>query len=260
MSASPSYACAADYVPVAEYSFDEGTGETVEDLTGDRHTATIHGAEWTTHGRYGDAMEFDASAHDYLSIPADPGLDGDEELTVEAWVRPTATPYYGEIVMKERKGAGPAYSWTLDQHEMEAGGYFMQTEEGMVAGGQRSLPNDTWTHVAMTDDGARNRLYANGRLVDTEPAIPFDGHGDIRIGDDGIWEQWFDGRYFTEIRQQPHSTAASCGITDPRSGRSAGVGPQVWATDGIVTVRPRFMWGHRCIAGAGVESQAVSRT
>ncbi len=144
-------------------------------------------------------MEFDAEGHDYLSIPASEALDNDEELTVEAWVRPTAVPYYGEIVMKEREGAGPAYSWTLDQHETEANGFFMQTEEGMVAGGQQSTRLDTWTHVAMTDDGAHNRLYVNGQLVDTEPAIAFDGHGPIRIGGDGIWEQWFDGR-IDEVR------------------------------------------------------------
>lgn len=33
--------------PVAAYSFDEGEGTTVEDVTGDGHTAMIEGAEWT---------------------------------------------------------------------------------------------------------------------------------------------------------------------------------------------------------------------
>jgi Concanavalin A-like lectin/glucanases superfamily len=195
VSALPAAAAANAYAPVATYSFDEGSGETVEDVTGDGHTATIHGAKWTTHGRYGGAMEFDAAEHDYLSIPASEELDNGEELTVEAWVRPTENPaYYASIAMKEREGPGPGYSWTLDQHETEANGFFMQTEEGMVAGGPYSLPLDTWTHVALTDDGAHNRLYVDGQLVDTEPAIPFDGHGPIKIGGNALFGQWFDGR------------------------------------------------------------------
>jgi hypothetical protein len=191
---SPQIAAASGSGPVAAYSFDEGEGETVEDLTGNGHTGTIHGAKWTTRGRYGDALEYYAPEEDYVSIPASEDLDGSEELTVEAWVRPTITdPYYGEIVMKEREGS-PAYSWTLDRHETEAAGFFMRTEEGMVAGGEGSLPLHTWTHVAMTNDGAHNRLYVNGELVDTEPAIPFDGHGEIRIGGNSIFGQYFYGR------------------------------------------------------------------
>jgi Concanavalin A-like lectin/glucanases superfamily len=184
--------------PVADYSFDEvnteGETETVEDLSGDDHTATLHGATFTEHGRYGGALEFDAAKEAYVSIPADPGLDGSEELTVEAWVRPSDTPFFGGIAMKEREGSGAGYSWTLDQHSSEPVGYFMQTEEGMVAGGEHSLPLHTWTHVAMTDDGAHDRLYVGGQLVDTAPAIPFDGHGPIKIGGNQLFGQWFDGR------------------------------------------------------------------
>src|SRR5262249_40056824 len=69
MPALPVHASAATYAPVASYSFDQdpGEGTTIEDASGDGHTATIHGASWTEHGRYGGAMEFDAEAHDYLS-------------------------------------------------------------------------------------------------------------------------------------------------------------------------------------------------
>ncbi len=76
--------------PVASYSFDEGEGEAVEDLTGDGHTAAIHGATWTSRGKYGGAMEFDAEEEDYLSVPDSPELDFTEEFTLEAWVRPTS--------------------------------------------------------------------------------------------------------------------------------------------------------------------------
>jgi hypothetical protein len=100
--------------------------------------------------------------------------------------------------MKEREG-NPAYTWTLDLHETEPNGFFMRTEEGMVAGGAGTMPLHTWTHVAMTDDGAHNRLYVNGQLVDTEPAIPFDGHGEIRVGGNSIFGQYFDGR-IDEVR------------------------------------------------------------
>ncbi len=185
--------------PIAAYSFDEGEGETVEDLTGDEHDSTIHGATWTDRGRYGGALAFDAEKENYVSIPANSELDGSEEMTVEAWVRSSEARYLGEIAMKEREGSGAGYSWTLDQHLTEPAGYFMQTEEGMVAGGEGSAPLNTWTHVAMTDDGAHNRLYVNGQLVDTAPAIPFDGHGKIQIGGNELFGQWFDGR-IDEVR------------------------------------------------------------
>ena len=64
--------------PVAAYRFDEGEGTTVEDLTGDGHTATIEGAEWTTNGKYGGALEFDGTKS-CVSIPDDERPAGEQE-------------------------------------------------------------------------------------------------------------------------------------------------------------------------------------
>lgn len=199
MTLDPVRASAASYDPVAAYSFDEGSGETAEDVTGDGHTATIHGAEWTTHGRYGGALEFDGGEGNYVSIPANAALDGTEEFTVEAWVRPTDTPDWGTVLVKEREGTGAQYSYALYQRHERAAGYLMVDEERSADAAEGSVPVEKWTHLALTDDGAHTRLYVDGQLVDTEAAIPYDGTGQIRIGGNGIFGEYFTGR-IDEVR------------------------------------------------------------
>ena len=41
---------------VAAYGFEEGTGNTVADLSGNGNVGTINGAAWTTSGKYGKAL------------------------------------------------------------------------------------------------------------------------------------------------------------------------------------------------------------
>ena len=47
---------------VAAYSFNEGSGSTVTDLSGNNLTGTIVGATWTTQGKYGNALSFNGSS------------------------------------------------------------------------------------------------------------------------------------------------------------------------------------------------------
>ncbi|MGH9891116.1 MAG: PQQ-dependent sugar dehydrogenase, partial [bacterium] len=44
---------------VAAYGFNEGTGTTAGDASGNGHTGTVSGATWDTAGRYGGALAFD---------------------------------------------------------------------------------------------------------------------------------------------------------------------------------------------------------
>jgi hypothetical protein len=185
--------------PVAEYSFDEGEGETVEDLTGDGHTATIEGATWTEHGRYGGAMEFDGE-EDCLAVAPASDLQLTEEFTLEAWIRPTAKVEWGALLVKENSGS-PRYGYFLEDELEHLSGYFDDSAStGHLASAEGTVPLHTWSHVVMTDDGGHARIYVDGELVATTAVVPIaKTDGDLRIGCDKIWNEYFTGR-IDEVR------------------------------------------------------------
>ncbi len=75
------------YALVAAYSFDEGTGTTVGDSSGNGNTGTIVNATWTTAGAYGDALQFNGT-NSWVIINDAASLDLTTGMTLEAWVNP----------------------------------------------------------------------------------------------------------------------------------------------------------------------------
>ena len=72
---------------VAHYSFDEGTGSVLRDVSGNGNDGSIHGARYVRRGR-GYCLEFDGVG-EFVDCGDRPALDLREALTIEAWVRPT---------------------------------------------------------------------------------------------------------------------------------------------------------------------------
>jgi hypothetical protein len=70
----------ANQVPVAAYSFDEGSGTIVKDSAGN-HDGTINGATWVTAGKYGSALDFDG-VNDLVSIANAADLDFTSSFTL----------------------------------------------------------------------------------------------------------------------------------------------------------------------------------
>ena len=86
---------------VAAYTFDEGAGTSVADGSGNGNVGTVTGASWTR-GRYGHALNFDG-ADDTVRVPPSTSLDLGSELTLSAWIRPTASQDgWRTIVYRER--------------------------------------------------------------------------------------------------------------------------------------------------------------
>ncbi len=185
--------------PVAAYSFDENKGSTVEDLTGDGHTATIHGAEWTTRGKYGGAMEFFSSKESYLSIPDSPSLDLNEQFTLEAEVRPTTEAGEFEPLVTRQATGSSVQPWFLyassDEAGVPYGGTQASAEEKGSVRGEAPLPAGVWSYLALTYDGAHIRIYVDGELVDEclSPS-PISAAGDLELGGATEVARFFSGR------------------------------------------------------------------
>ena len=148
---------------VAAYNFDEGSGSVLTDLSGRGNAGQIHGARWTTEGRFGGALVFDGVGN-VVVVPHSPALDLTEAMTLEAWIYPTAAQSgWRAVVQKEfdtyfllaGSRAGPL--------RPGGGGTFGASTE--VVTNRVVVPTHRWTHVALTYDGAVLQLYIDGRPV-----------------------------------------------------------------------------------------------
>ena len=195
---------------VAAYTFEEGSGTTVTDVSGMGNHGTISGATWTTSGRYGKALSFDG-VNDWVTIPAAASLNLTTGMTLEAWVRPGATlTNWRAVMVKEGSGYALYYLYASSSYaNRPAGG-------GFIGGGYRELSGGTtlvartWTHLAMTYDGTTQRLYVNGVQVASRPqsGATAVSPGPLRMGGDSLWGDYFQGR-LDEVRIYNRALTAS---------------------------------------------------
>ena len=156
-------AAAAASGPVAAYSFDEGAGTTLHDLSGHGNTGTISGPAWTD-GRTGNALELDG-VDDSVTVPDSASLDLLAGMTVEAWVRPRTAGAWRAVAAKDA-----AYAlYAADGGGTPSGHVTTLGELGV--GAPSPLPLLTWTHLAVTWDATTLSLYVNGSRVASRLAL-----------------------------------------------------------------------------------------
>ena len=72
---------------VAAYGFNEATGTTVTDASGNGNVGTLANTVWTAAGKYGGALSFNGT-NARVDIPNSASLQLSSGMTLEAWVKP----------------------------------------------------------------------------------------------------------------------------------------------------------------------------
>ncbi|MBE2286008.1 MAG: putative Ig domain-containing protein, partial [Prosthecobacter sp.] len=141
-----------------------GEGGAAEVLNGNTG-ALLNGTAFTT-GLVGRAFSFDGT-NDYMQV-ADQSVLRPTQITLEAWVRPSASAPSGDriIIAKTDNPASPTNGYGLLQRSGGTTVRFWINRTSTVASTSdvvdAALTVNAWNHVVATYDGTTLRLYVNG--------------------------------------------------------------------------------------------------
>lgn len=170
----------------AYYPFDEGTGTTTADASGNGRDGTSEaGVTWVTPGLMGDsAIHMDGTAGSRVSIGDwDPASAG--RLTVSIWVRWSGLRHgYSQGLISKRDGWSVGemrFMFEIDTPGNNSGLAFRQHSSGQTdvlsEAGVMTPFIGRWVHTAATFDGATARLYLNGEEIASGPFTLANGTG-----------------------------------------------------------------------------------
>lgn len=179
--------------PVAAYGFNENSGVTVSDASGNGNIGNIGTASWVTTGKFGGALKFNGT-NSKVVIGNTTSLQLTSKVTLEVWVNPSViTGAYRDLVVK---GYENYYiSATFQSNSFPGAGSHMADGQWIDCVGTSKLAVNTWTHLAMTYDGSAFRLYVNAVLKTTrsKTGTLSSSTSPLEIGGDGKYGQYFTG-------------------------------------------------------------------
>ncbi len=197
---------------VGAWSFDEGSGSSVGDASGQGNVGSVSGATWTTSGKFGGALVFNGSSA-RVNVPNSASLQLVSGMTLEAWVYPASVSSGWRDVVYKGDDNYYLEGTSLTGGRPAGGGTFGGSNANAYGSG--ALPGDTWSHLALTYDGATLRLYVNGAQVGSQASTGAiaTSTNQLQIGGDSIWGQYFSGR-IDEVRVYNTALSAAAIQTD----------------------------------------------
>lgn len=204
----------------------EAGGTIAHDSSGQNHHGTLRGTPtWTENGKWGSCLQFSGADNEYIDLGSlvDWNLN---TYTIEAWVYPEAPD--GRVFSRWKQSTSDPILFMLGLEDWKP--FYWSEDGGGHVWSPRTIPANTWTHLAAVRDGSRSRLYINGVEVASTPHGSWDDSANGPLVLAGRLQGCFQGfRFsnialssfpygqFAQITNEP-SLAAGSAISKPEDG------------------------------------------
>jgi len=180
---------------VGLWPFDEGTGSTAYDSSGNGNTGTlVNGPLWMA-GKFGNALSFDG-LDDYVDCGTNVVIT--TAITIEAWIKPDTFGDYEAIIANFKWPTNPeGYSFRVMANGKLVWRAVLSGNNAYSITSNSTMSAGNWYHVVLTHNGSYTRLYINGSLdkVGTPGGTIVNLGKALKIG----WDDYAAGRKFNGI-------------------------------------------------------------
>jgi len=154
---------------VGYWKFDEGTGTTAADSSGNGNDGIINGGAVWVRGKFGNALKFDGSTN-YVNCSRTSNLDLTDAVTIEAWIQNITNYGWSQVA-----GRWHTDSWKEDYAltlRNSGSSWLFQFVITNTSGNlsyvlASATPDFNWHHLAGTFDGRYIKIYFDGQLIGT---------------------------------------------------------------------------------------------
>jgi hypothetical protein len=158
---------------IAYYKFDEGSGTTTADATGDGYTGTLNNTTWTT-GLTGlstdHALAFNGS-NTTVSFANSPSLNGTGDFSVAAWVKTTLTS--GGYIIEQRDANGYEGEYELVINSTGTVTFYVYNNGYQFDITTTTKVNDgNWHQITADRNGSSGFIYIDGVQAATGSGTP----------------------------------------------------------------------------------------
>lgn len=175
---TPTPTPAATPSPVAYWKFDETSGTTASDSSGNNNPGTlINGPLWVT-GRISNAVQLDG-ANDYVQVADNDAIDAVGDFTLALWVKSTQGMVSGQwpaIMFKDGYGgSGTRTGYGIYLHDSNSNarwfGNLIINDASYSVSGNSNIADGLWHHLVFEREGTTIRSYQDGTLANTLTAV-----------------------------------------------------------------------------------------